>query len=246
MAAVKYWYLNATDLIVTVWFAVALLLPVSLLNASEVAVSESVISDSPDSIEAADSVDMAGSEPTDVQLLEDRLQSLASFSATFTQDIQGARGQLLERSSGRVSVLRPAFRWQVDEPYPQVIVADEALLKVYDPDLEQLTIRPMDEALNDTPISLLSRDAISLDGDFVITRVVQEDEETYIVIPRGDETLYAEIRLQFSAQDLVSLGILDHLGQFTQISFTPDPDSTVIQSSDFTLEVPPGTDVIGG
>lgn len=188
----------------------------------------------------------AGKEPSDAQLLEDRLQGVSSYSAAFTQDIQGARGQLLERSSGRVTVLRPAFRWQVDEPYPQVIVADEALLKVYDPDLEQLTIRPIDEALNDTPISLLSRDAIALNGDFSITRIAEEAGETYIVIPRGEETLYAEIRLQFSSGYLIGLGILDHLGQYTQISFTPDPDSTVIQSSDFTLEVPPGTDVIGG
>jgi outer membrane lipoprotein carrier protein len=198
------------------------------------------------SVAAAEIAETALSERTDAQRLEDRLQGLKSYSAAFTQDIQGARGQILERSSGRVTVLRPAFRWQVDEPYPQVIVADEALLKVYDPDLEQLTIRPMDEALNDTPISLLSRDAVSLSGDFAITRVAEDAGETYIVIPRDDETLYAEIRLQFSMQDLIGLGILDHLGQYTQIYFTPDPDSTVIQSSDFTLEVPPGTDVIGG
>jgi outer membrane lipoprotein carrier protein len=192
--------------------------------------------------------ELLSTEPADrdAQLLEIRLQELATYSASFTQDIQGARGQLLERSSGRVSVLRPAFRWQVDDPYPQIIVADQALLKIYDPDLEQLTIRPMDEALKDTPISLLSRDAIALNGDFVITRVAEEQGEMFIVVPRSDETLYAEIRLQFSSEHLVGLGILDHLGQYTQISFTPDADSTVIQSSDFQLEVPPGTDVIGG
>lgn len=229
MVAVKYWFQNAIEILRSARLGGLLL----LLN---VAIGSS----------AAEVAAPVQAVRSDAQLLEDRLQALSSFSAAFTQDIQGARGQVLERSSGRVSVLRPAFRWQVDEPYPQVIVADEALLKVYDPDLEQLTIRPMDEALKDTPISLLSRDAISLDGDFVITRVPAEMGETYIVVPRGDETLYAEIQLQFSAQHLIGLGILDHLGQYTQISFSPDSDSTVIQSSDFTLEVPPGTDVIGG
>ncbi len=229
MVAVKYWFQNVIEILRSARLGGLLL----LLN---VAIGSS----------AAEVAAPVQAVRSDAQLLEDRLQALSSFSAAFTQDIQGARGQVLERSSGRVSVLRPAFRWQVDEPYPQVIVADEALLKVYDPDLEQLTIRPMDEALKDTPISLLSRDAISLDGDFVITRVPAEMGETYIVVPRGDETLYAEIQLQFSAQHLIGLGILDHLGQYTQISFSPDSDSTVIQSSDFTLEVPPGTDVIGG
>ena len=182
----------------------------------------------------------------DAALLELRLKDLARYSASFTQEILGARGQLLERSSGHVSVLRPAFRWQVEEPYPQVIVADSALLKIYDPDLEQLTIRPMDEALQDTPISLLSRDAIALSDSFTISRVVEPDGESFIVTPRSTETLYAEIRLRFDATGLTGLGILDHLGQYTQIAFHADPDSAVIQSSDFQLEVPPGTDVIGG
>ena len=107
-------------------------------------------------------------------------------------------------------MLRPAFRWQVDDPYPQIIVADAALLKIYDPDLEQLTIRPMDEALNDTPISLLSRDAIALSGDFEISLVPEEDGELFIVVPRSSETLYAEIRLSFIDETFAGLAILDH------------------------------------
>jgi outer membrane lipoprotein carrier protein len=182
----------------------------------------------------------------DAAALEMRLQDLARYSASFTQEIIGPRGQLLENSSGHVKVLRPAFRWQVDEPYPQIIVADAALLKIYDPDLEQLTIRPIDEALQDTPISLLSRDAIALSDSFTIQRVEEEDGESFIVIPLSGETLYAEIRLRFDVSGLTGLGILDHLGQYTQISFHSDSSSAVIQSSDFQLEVPPGTDVIGG
>jgi outer membrane lipoprotein carrier protein len=247
MAVVKYLFRSAIKSVrrsVSGW--VLLLLWVmsfsTLVSASAAPAAASVYTDT----EATEDLKRKLPIDQDAALLEARLQTLAAYSASFIQDIQGARGQLLERSSGHVSVLRPAFRWQVDDPYPQIIVADQALLKIYDPDLEQLTIRPMDEALKDTPISLLSRDAIALSGDFTITRVAEEEGEMFIVVPRSEETLYAEIRLQFSSAHLIGLGILDHLGQYTQISFTPDPDSTVIQSSDFQLEVPPGTDVIGG
>jgi len=246
MAAVKYWFRNAINATFSLrqvaWpygnprgLKASLLLSLILISGPIVAAETSTESPEPELQSTGDAA-----------LLETRLQGLSAFSASFVQEIQGARGQLLERSTGRVSLLRPAFRWQVDDPYPQVIVADAALLKIYDPDLEQLTIRPMDEALNDTPISLLSRDAIALSSDFEISLVPEEHGELFIVVPRSSETLYAEIRLSFIDETFAGLAILDHLGQYTEISFTPDADSAVIQSSDFQLEVPPGTDVIGG
>jgi len=183
---------------------------------------------------------------TDSDRLAERLGGLASFAAEFTQAIAGNRGQILEQSSGYVLLDRPRFKWVVDDPYPQVIVADGEVLKVYDPDLEQLTLRPVDEALKDTPISLLTQDGVALSDEFLIVHVPgEDDEESFVVTPRGSDSLFAEIRLTFSVLGLRSLGILDHLGQYTEIRFEVIPDR-VIQSADFELEVPPDTDVIGG
>ena len=44
---------------------------------------------------------------------------------------------------------------------------------------------------------------------------------------------------------LTGLDILDHLGQRTEIRFEPE-DGVTMDAATFTLEVPPGTDVIGG
>ncbi len=230
-AAVKFWYRNAIEnRLKTLCVAAALLLGLPAA-AAEPAIAP------PPRVEPAES---------DADLLNARLADLETYSASFVQEIQGARGETLERSTGRVLLKRPAFRWEVDDPFPQVLVADEALLKIYDPDLEQLTIRPMDEALADTPISLLSRDEVVLSESFAVTRIPDAAMESYVVVPRSPDALYAEIRLVFDAQSLVGLGILDHLGQFTQIRFEPDASTPVLQSSDFQLEVPPETDVIGG
>ena len=179
-------------------------------------------------------------------LLADRLAAVAEFAATFTQEIQGAQGHVLERSSGHVLLLRPMFKWVVDDPYPQIIVTEGDVLKVYDPDLEQLTIRPLADALTDTPVALLTQEDVVLGDSFSVIRVTDLDGESFVIIPRSDDSLYAEIRLRFSAHALASLEILDHLGQFTNIRFEVEPRATVLQSSDFSLEVPPGTDVIGG
>jgi len=178
--------------------------------------------------------------------LQERLEALASFSADFTQEVQGARGEILESSRGYIRLLRPNFKWVVDDPYPQVIVTEGDVLKVYDPDLEQLIIRPLSEVMADTPLSLLTQEEILLGDSFEITRIVREDDVTFVLIPTAEETLYAEIHLHFSSRTLTGISILDHLGQYTNIRFTQDDSAAVIQSDEFRLQVPPGTDVIGG
>jgi outer membrane lipoprotein carrier protein len=180
------------------------------------------------------------------QTLSERLDQLATFSADFSQEIRGAQGQVIERSTGHILLLRPQFKWVVDHPYPQVIVTEGDSLKVYDPDLEQLIIRPLSEALSNTPVSLLTNKGVVLGDEFQVVEVSDEFGASYILSPNSPDTLYAEIRLHFSGDTLVALAIKDHLGQFTEILFTPAPESTVIQSSEFHLSAPPGTDVIGG
>ena len=183
----------------------------------------------------------------DAAALTARLDGLETFAASFIQAIAGNRGQILEQSTGYVLLDRPNFKWVVDDPYPQVIVTEGDSLKVYDPDREQLTVRPLADAITDTPISLLTSAQVDLGEKFQIVRLPLSEEgiDSYVVSPRGEETLFAEIRLTFSAAGLDSLGIVDHLGQYTEIRFQVDPDR-VIQSADFVLDVPPGTDVIGG
>jgi outer membrane lipoprotein carrier protein len=219
MAAVKYWFRNATRSLKALTFF-------ALLAAA--------------AVQAQETWDDAGA-------LSARLDGLETFAATFNQAIAGNRGQILEESTGYVLLSRPNFKWVVDAPYPQVIVTEGDSLKVYDPDLEQLTIRPLAEALTDTPISLLTRSEVDIGKQFMVVRLPMEEEgiDSYVVSPIGEESLFAEIRLTFSPTGLDSLGIVDHLGQYTEIRFQIDADR-VIQSADFELDVPPGTDVIGG
>ena len=79
-----------------------------------------------------------------------------------------------------------------------------------------------------------------------MARIADEAGETFVIEPVSEETLYREIRLHFDAAGLSGLDILDHLGQKTQIRFAPVANVSVIESGEFVLEVPPGTDVIGG
>ncbi len=233
MAAVKYWFRTA----INAWiFSIVVCSSAALAGGEDLQGGED-----PRVIESRQ-IYLAESR----QKLAGRLREMAVYSAAFTQDVFGSRGEILERSEGQVRLQRPDFKWVVDDPYPQVIVIQGDQLKVYDPDLEQLTLRPLDEALADTPVSLLTRDDVILGDRFRVARTVDESGESFVIEPASEETLYKEIRLHFDAAGLSGLDILDHLGQRTQIRFAPDPSVSVIESAEFALEVPPGTDVIGG
>jgi outer membrane lipoprotein carrier protein len=234
MAVVKYWFPSAIKL--------ALVLAASLGLGVFLWAEDAWAEESGADARPADVAGDASPSTSDAELLSARLKAMHRFAGRFTQAIAGGRGQVLEESTGYVLLDRPNFKWVVDDPYPQIIITEGGMLKVYDPDLEQLTIRPLAEALKDTPVSLLTQEDVVLGGDYL---VMQTEVDAYIIAPLSADTLFAEIRLTFTELGLSTLGILDHLGQYTEIRFEPDPDR-VIQSSDFELEVPPETDVIGG
>ena len=80
-----------------------------------------------------------------------------SLRARFTQTVFDEGGFRLNESHGTVAFRRPyRFRWNYEAPEPQIIVADGERLWWYDIDLQQVTVRPVDAALEGTPASLLA------------------------------------------------------------------------------------------
>ena len=169
-----------------------------------------------------------------------RLTELHHLAADFTQRLEDAQGELIEESSGLVRLLPPRFRWEVTEPYAQVLIAADEELQLYDPDLEQVTVRPLAEVLEDTPLALLTRGTAILGDDYDVTRL---DAGGFSVRPRSTDALFDEIVLAFGEAGLVGIAIHDHLGHSTVIRFHRFQDASVIQSADFELNVPAGTDV---
>ena len=82
---------------------------------------------------------------------------LDTFQSQFIQTVIDSDGQQVQRSEGTVWIRKPGrFRWDYRTPYRQLIVADGKRLWTYDEDLEQATVKPVDEALSSTPAMLLS------------------------------------------------------------------------------------------
>ncbi len=179
--------------------------------------------------------------------LQSVLADMKSYSATFTQTIMGGRNQVLQRSDGQVRIKTPnRFKWVVNDPYPQTLVTVADKLYLYDPDLEQLTIEPLAAAIAGTPALILTGGITDLAEMFEIAEFYDGEQRAYSLYPRADDALFAQIRLRFDAQSRLShLEIEDHLGQLTQVAFADVEQNQAVAASEFTFNIPEGTEVVG-
>lgn len=179
--------------------------------------------------------------------LKSLLANMESYSATFTQTIMSGRNEILQRSDGVIHIKRPSrFKWVVNEPYPQTLVTVADKLFLYDPDLEQLSVEPLQKAIAGTPALILTGGVTDLSQMFEISEFHDNEDRAYSLFPKADDALFAQIRLRFDANAQLShLEIEDHLGQLTQIAFTEVVQNKAIADTEFTFDIPEGTEVIG-
>src|SRR4030095_1169992 len=95
---------------------------------------------------------LASSAPNAAQQLAALLVPVQHLKAEFTQTVLGARREMLQSSEGYVRIARPQqFKWVLSAPYPQTVVTVGDRLYVYDPDLQQVQVKPLADALAGRP-----------------------------------------------------------------------------------------------
>ncbi len=98
------------------------------------------------------------------------VRDVQSGRGSFTQTVTSPDGKKTRKSQGTLEFQRPnRFRFAYTTPTEQLIVGDGKKVWLFDADLNQVTVRPMSQALGATPAALLS--GASLDKDFVLTNV---------------------------------------------------------------------------
>jgi outer membrane lipoprotein carrier protein len=179
--------------------------------------------------------------------VESALADLRTFSAEFTQVVRSRDGQIIDRSTGTLSLARPnRFRWDYRDPHVQTIVADGSRLWLYDPDLEQVTVRTLASGLGSTPAMLLSG-AGKVSDAFDSAGVDREESVTWCRLrPKGDGNDFERVSLALSSSgDLVAMQLLDKLGQETLIDFAAVRRNPTLDPKLFQFTPPKGADVIG-
>jgi outer membrane lipoprotein carrier protein len=188
-------------------------------------------------------VSMAGAGLDRLREFFDDLQSL---KADFTQTVLDARSTLLQDASGKFALLRPGrFRWDYQTPYKQLIVSDGKRIQIYDPDLEQVTVKMLDQTIGNMPALLLSNEQ-PLGDSFNITELGMQDGLEWLeLIPKQGDTSFEKIRLAFDEHTLHAMELFDSFGQTTRLVFSNVQRNPAINPQIFQFTPPPDVDVVG-
>jgi len=177
--------------------------------------------------------------------LERALAALDSVRAEFTQDLVAADGASTEHAAGTLYLKKPGrFRWDYSTP-KQLIVCDGQKLWLYDPELEQATVRRVRDSLSQTPAMLLSGEARVRDGFTVRDAGRSAGLEWLSLVPKGGDTDFREIRLGFAGELLQRMEFTDKLNQRTLIELKKLERNARLADALFTFAPPAGVDVIG-
>lgn len=170
-----------------------------------------------------------------------------AMSAEFVQTVQGAAFAQPEESRGTFLLQRPGkFRWDYTQPYKQQIVGDGQRVWIYDVDLEQVIVKPMDAALGDTPALLLSGGADISERFEISTLTDRADNLQWVqLIPKQKDTGFKEIRLGFGSKYLLGMELVDGFDQVTRLVFSNVKTEESLPKDSFRFVPPEGVDVVG-
>jgi chaperone LolA len=156
-------------------------------------------------------------------------------------------GALVETANGRCLIKRPGrFRWSYTEPYLQSIITDGKTLWIYDEDLEQVTVNPINALQVGSPAELLGA-GVDVEARYVIDALGGEDRyDWYRLTPKIEAPDFQRIELGFAAGEVAAMRLTDNLSQVTVLHFTSIVRDAPIEDAAFTFTPPPGIDVIQG
>lgn len=176
--------------------------------------------------------------------LTDFLAKAKALSADFKQVSLSETGVPIRTSYGVFYLQRPGkFRWNYEKPFAQEIVANSGRVYFYDSDLEQVTIKKLDESLGSTPALLLSGD-ISIENNFTIENQGRSNNMEWLkLVPKSQETSFKYILIGLKQGELGGMELSDNFGQLTRIEFSQVLINPPLKSTLFQFTPPKGADV---
>ncbi len=184
----------------------------------------------------------AGEKP--VEQLKSFLKSTKTLSADFKQISFDESGNPAQTSHGVFYLQRPGrFRWDYRKPFEQQIVSSQGKVWFYDADLEQVTIKKIDQSLGTTPALLLSGD-VSLEENFTLEQQGKDAELVWIrLLPKDEQSSFKYVMIGMEDGKLGGMELSDNFGQLTRIYFSNLDTNSKLDPNVFVFNPPEGVDV---
>ena len=172
--------------------------------------------------------------------------NLHSLTGRFSQTLTDVNGNTSPASAGTLALEAPReFRWDTLTPYKQTIVADGSRVWLYDPELEQVTVRAQSGEEAHSPLTVLT-DLKQMDREFTVSEQGARDGLVWLQLTAtAKDAQFDHAELGFDANGLARMMFCDQLGSTTDIRFSDWQRNAPVAPSMFNFVPPKGADVIG-
>ena len=136
------------------------------------------------------------------------------------------------------------FRWTYKAPYEQEIISDGQTLWIFDIDLDQVTLRNVDEELQHSPIAILNQPARIAELYQVEILDSRVNRLQFKLLPTHQEAMFRSVTLVFSGEKLTGMNILDNFDQYNNLAFRNIELNTEPDNRQFQFTPPEGVDII--
>lgn len=181
-----------------------------------------------------------------VSSLKSFFSNTVSMRADFHQMVMDSQGRKVQEVDGLMQLQRPGkFRWDYKKPYIQQIIGDGEKVWLYDPDLNQVTVRTIGKALGSSPAALLAGSK-EIERAFTLSDEDKGDDlEWVLAIPNDKESGFEKVMLGFKNDVLVKMELYDSFAHLTNIEFNKFERNPKLTPQTFRFAVPTGADVVG-
>ena len=178
---------------------------------------------------------------TDADLLKQKLAKFKQINADFSQVVSNVEGDVLNKSSGHLTILRPGkFRWQVSSPDEQLMISDSKTMWLYNPFIEQVTLMNLSDAIEGTPFVLLSGGAEQQWGKYIVTR----HERQFTIKSSDPKVNHNTFIFEFNKADNISrFVVIEAQGQRSEFTLTYKAQLKNIPAGYFSFKVPEGVEI---
>ncbi|ATG90952.1 outer membrane lipoprotein chaperone LolA [Methylomonas koyamae] len=179
-----------------------------------------------------------------INRLKSFLAASASLAADFKQVSFDKSGRPAQSSSGKFYLSRPGkFRWNYLKPFEQEIVSNSGKVWFYDADLEQVTVKQLDDSLGSTPALLLTGQ-VDIEEKFVLQEQGQDEGMNWVKLsPKNEDSGFKYILIGMNGNQLGGMELSDNFGQLTRIYFSNIQLNQKLDDSLFNFKPPKGADV---
>lgn len=178
-------------------------------------------------------------------VLQAYVNNLKTFSADFEQIQPDEAVFAINKSAGHFQLNRPGqLVWQYTTPTPQKIVIDGVNLWVFDEDLDQVTVRPIEDIKGDIPLSWILYSENIEDKFTILDAGHRNGMDWYNLTPKNS-TYFQSIEVGMKEGEMAEVWMYQTADNITKVRFYNIESNLVIPLKNFQFHVPEGVDLVG-